>query len=599
MIKHNEIIKKIKLSANKTKRIDLKKIYPLGKVECLDKINVELSFDGKKYFKYDVVDSFNNETARYIKITSLVDQTVTIYAGLGYVAFKNEEFEKHFVNRHYWTGADGIYSFNLTQKEDYNQQNDKTLFVFGDTFMGQANENGQRIEPTAMVNNTLAYYENGKITFEAAKDDNGNFKSLFDPNERILQRGYDIKHITIYHGDVDLKPYCSELNFNKDIQIDFDIKGLHNIVKIEIENYHDTPEFGTSTVKRGASVIDVYSSLDGNNYTYITRLNLDKYSEENPLNTFLTSFNARYIRFVLPKELNGNDSLPEDKIVGLKKVYFYQEKGQLYDVIATANSAFYKKMKESWFWLQDGIIKDDKLYIYPCVIEEDLNGIEGYEFKMVGVSNLIVDIKDNKLDYRNYKINQVPLYKVHDGKEYMFPIAIHQEDEYAYFYGYYNELKYFLRHLIVARIKIKDLDDLNNLEFFDGNTWVNDMINAKSILQHVSCEMSVQKIVEGENKGKYLAVFQYDTNSPKVAYAIGDSVTGPFSSPKVVYVAEEVKKYNPKTTYTYNAKAHLHLSTPKNILVSYNCNDMSMKKNKDDYTIYHPRFLNLLDNSND
>ena len=97
MIKHNEIIKKIKLSANKTKRIDLKKIYPLGKVECLDKINVELSFDGKKYFKYDVVDSFNNETARYIKITSLVDQTVTIYAGLGYVAFKNEEFEKHFV----------------------------------------------------------------------------------------------------------------------------------------------------------------------------------------------------------------------------------------------------------------------------------------------------------------------------------------------------------------------------------------------------------------------------------------------------------------------------------------------------------------------
>lgn len=599
MIKHNEIIKKIKLSANKTRTIDLKKIYPLGKVECLDKINVELSFDGKKYFKYDVVDSFNNETTRYIKLTSLVDQTVTIYAGLGYVAFKNEEFEKHFVNRHYWTGADGIYSFNLTQKEDYNQQNDKTLFVFGDTFMGQANENGQRIEPTAMVNNTLAYYENGKITFEAAKDENGNFKSLFDPNERILQRGYDIKHITIYHGDVDLKPYCSELNFNKDIQIDFDIKGLHNIVKIEIENYHDTPEFGTSTVNRGASVIDVYSSLDGNNYTYISRLNLEKYSEENPLNTFLTSFNARYIRFVLPKELNGNDSLPEDKIVGLKKVYFYQEKGQLYDVIATANSSFYKKMKESWFWLQDGIIKDDKLYIYPCVIEEDLNGIEGYEFKMVGVSNLIVDIKDNKLDYRNYKINQVPLYKVHDGKEYMFPIAIHQEDEYAYFYGYYNELKYFLRHLIVARIKIKDLDDLNNLEFFDGNTWVNDMINAKSILQHVSCEMSVQKIVEGENKGKYLAVFQYDTNSPKVAYAIGDSVTGPFSSPKVVYVAEEVKKYNPKTTYTYNAKAHLHLSTPKNILVSYNCNDMSMKKNKDDYTIYHPRFLNLLDNSND
>ena len=62
---------------------------------------------------------------------------------------------------------------------------------------------------------------------------------------------------------------------------------------------------------------------------------------------------------------------------------------------------------------------------------------------------------------------------------------------------------------------------------------------------------------------------------------------------------EEVNNYNVGTTYTYNAKAHLHLSRPKDILVSYNCNDMSMKQNKLDYSIYHPRFLNLKDTSND
>ena len=599
MIKNNELLVQVEVIENNEKIIDLEKIYPLGKIKYIGIVQIELSHDGDKYFSVDVKDCFDNETARFIKIKSNTSQVIEIFMGLGYVAYKNHEFEKLFIRKSYWTGADGIYSFNLEKKEDYNQQDDKTLFVFGDTFMGFVNEQGNRIEPTAMVNNTLAYYKNGNIQFEAAKDVEGNFVSLFNPDERILQRGYDVKYLTIYHGDEPLKPYISELNFTKDIEIYFDVKGIHEIVKIEIENYHDDPEFGVSTTSRGASVIDVYSSIDGNKYEFIERLNLEKYSKEKQRNSYDISFKARYIKFVLPVNENGNDSYKEDKIVGLKKVYFYQQKGQLYDVKATSNSSFFKKSKESWFWLQDGIIKDDKLFIYPCVIEEELNGIEGYEFKMVGVTNLIVDIKDKKIDYNSYKINQVPLYKIVDGKEYMFPIAIHQEDDYAYFYGYYNELKYFLRHLIVARIKISEIEDLNNLEFFDGENWVNDMESTKSILQHVSCEMSVQKIVEGENKGKYLAVFQYDTNGPKVAYAIGESVSGPFSKPRVVYVAEEVKKYNPKTTYTYNAKAHLHLSTPRNILVSYNCNDMSMAKNKMDYSIYHPRFLNLLDTSND
>ena len=218
---------------------------------------------------------------------------------------------------------------------------------------------------------------------------------------------------------------------------------------------------------------------------------------------------------------------------------------------------------------------------------------------MVGVAYLKLNIADNKIDYKNVTMRTVPLYRFEHNREYMLPIAIYQENEYAYFYGYYYQRDTFIRHLIVSRIKLEKIEDLNNLEYFDGNDWVKDMNKSKSILTHVSCEMSVQKIVEGENAGKYLAVFQYDTNSPKVAYSIGESVTGPFSKPRIIHVAEEVTSYNSKTTYSYNAKAHLHLSSPKNILVSYNCNDMSMAKNKEEFSIYHPRFLNFIDTSND
>ena len=599
MVKHNDILVQVELKKGEEKLIDLGCIYPLGKVEYKGNIKIDLSHDGTRYFNRVVDDSLEDETARYIKIKSGINQTVTIRAGLGYYAIKNKEFEKHFIRKHHWSGADGIYSFNLERKEDYNQQNDKTLFVFGDTFVGQVNELGNRLEPTAMVNNTLAYYHNGKIDFEVAKGPLGDYRSLFEPNKEMQKKGYDARNLTMYRGEVNASPFISALDFDKDIEIVFHIHGIHHINKIGIENFRDEPEFGATTVNRGVKCLDVYTSNDGKEYNYIQRFKLNKYSKEDPINFFDVDIDAKYIKFVIPCNLNGNDSLLEDKIVGLRKVYFFNHKGLLYDVSATANSSFFNKTKENWFWLQDGIIKDNTLHIYPCIIEEDLNGIEGYEFKMTGVAYLQLDIVDGKVDYNNVKMRNVPLYRFEKNREYMFPIAIYQEDEYAYFYGYYYERETFVRHLLVSRITLDKITDLNNLEYFDGTNWVSDMNKAKSILKHVSCEMSVQKIVEGENKGKYLAIFQYDTNGPKVAYAIGESVTGPFTKPRIVYQTEEVETYNKGTTYTYNAKAHLHLSSPRNILVSYNCNDMSMKRNKDDYSIYHPRFLNLIDTSND
>ena len=599
MVKRNDILVKVELKKGEEKLVDLGRIYPLGKIEYKGNVKIDLSHDGKKYFNKVIDDSLEDETARYIKFKSGIKQTVTVRAGLGYYAVKNEEFEKHFVRRHHWTGADGIYSFNLENKEDYNQQNDKTLFVFGDTFVGQVNEQGNRLEPTAMVNNTFGYYHNGKIDFEVAKGKFGEYKSLFVPTAEMQKKGYDARNLTMYLGEVNSAPFISEMDFGKDIEIIFHIHGVHHVNKIGIENFRDEPEFGATTTDRGVNCLDVYSSNDGVEYKYEQRFVLEKYSPENTINFFDVNIDAKYIKFIIPYELNGNDSLKEDKIVGLKKVYFFNHKGLLYDVTTTANSSFFGITKNNWFWLQDGIIKDNTLHIYPCIIEEDLNGIEGYEFKMTGVAYLKLNIIDGKIDYDNVKMRNVPLYRFENNREYMLPIAIYQEEEYAYFYGYYYERTTFVRHLIVSRIPVSKITDLNNLEYYDGKNWVTDMNKAKSILTHVSCEMSVQKIVEGENKGKYLAVFQYDTNGPQVAYSIGESVVGPFGKPRIVYVTEEVENYNKGTTYTYNAKAHLHLSSPRNILVSYNCNDMLMKKNKEDYSIYHPRFLNLLDTSND
>ena len=167
MIKHNEKLVSVILKKNEETFIELDRIYPLGNIDYKGELKILLSYENKKYFSYKVEgNSFDNETARYLKITSSIDQEITIYMGLGYYVEKNLEMTSLFERAHGWNGGDGIYSFNLEREKDYNQQNDRTLFVFGDTFVGHARKDKVRIEPTAFVNNSFGYYQNGKIDFE-------------------------------------------------------------------------------------------------------------------------------------------------------------------------------------------------------------------------------------------------------------------------------------------------------------------------------------------------------------------------------------------------------------------------------------------------
>ncbi len=595
-MKHNEILTHFAIEANIEKTIELDRIYPLGIIEYKGSIDVQISCDNKSFERCNITsNSFKDVTAKYIKLTSSISQEITIYLGLGYYAETNPTMSNLFEKTYGWTGADGIYSFNLEHEEDYDQKNDKTLFVFGDTFYG-ATKDLARIELTAMVNNSFGYYKNSKIDFVVNKTKYNSACSLFEPNEDMLKVGYLAKNLTNYSLEK-TKPFVSALNCNDDVVLNFDLHGIHTVNTIIIENFDDTPELGIANDERKVKVIDIYSSEDGENFKFISKEELS-ITENKTLIAINTT--AKVIRFVINKNENIKNRQTEDDCVGLNKVYFYDNLGLLNDVTTTTNQEFYQGTSKMWYWLQDGIIVNNSLYIFPLLIEEELNGIEGFEFKMDGTAYLKMPIENKEVKFNKVEMRLAsPLYKVVGTKEYVFPTAIMREGDYAYFYGYCNERDQFLRHLILARIPLSEIDDLNNLMFFDGKDYIRDITKSKFLVSHVSCEMSVQKIVDGENKGKYLAVFHYDTNGPCVAYAIGDTKEGPFTSPRIIYVTKEPEEINKGTTYTYNAKSHLHLSSPRNILVSYNVNDMSMKQSKLNRTIYHPRFLNFIDTSND
>lgn len=607
MFKHNSLILEMNLNKDEEKIVDLQQMLPLGKIEHEGELSIEKSYDGENYQKVEVADSFEDQTARYLKIAASKKTKIKIFAGLGYLLSHDEKMTKLFTNHDGWGGADGIYSFNLeSESETYDQKEDKTMFVFGDTFVG-ATEGLRRLEPTAMVNNTLAYYKQGNIDFVVNRGETENFISLFEPDKTIRQRGYIASNLVKYSKDIDYPPYISALHPKRNVELTFDFHGKNQIKNIKVENYHKEPSFDLDQSKRGAKRIDIFTSDNDIDFSFYKTVKLKKYGLDKPLESIDVDINSRFVKFVFPidADFNHGGLNSKDRVVGLKKVYFYNEE-QLFDISVKANSEANYSEAKAWFWLQDGIRYKDDFYIFPTVVEEDLNGLEGFEFKISGTCMIKCKIVDQNIDFKNAFMREVPLFNLSDDKEYIFPAAIlnnngkdEKADGFVYFYGYYNDRPKFVRSLIVGRIKPENLDNLNQMRYFDGKNWVKDMTKASPLLEHISCEMSVQPIVEGENKGKYLAVFQYDVNGPYLAYAIGESLVGPFSEPRIIYRAKEVDEMYKGTTYAYNAKSHLHLSSPRDILVSYNVNDTSMKNNKMDYTIYHPRFLNFHDNSDD
>jgi hypothetical protein len=93
-----------------------------------------------------------------------------------------------------WTGADGIYSVPLNGFEQpSNEGNNKQLILFGDTFIGEVDSLGRRVN-SQIINNTLAIMQNtepieNNIEFFWREDSNGNPETVFIPETPTANQG--------------------------------------------------------------------------------------------------------------------------------------------------------------------------------------------------------------------------------------------------------------------------------------------------------------------------------------------------------------------------------------------------------------------------
>lgn len=256
-----------------------------------------------------------------------------------------------------------------------------------------------------------------------------------------------------------------------------------------------------------------------------------------------------------------------------------------------------------WFWLQDGVVVGQTLYLSPLVMKMDTTKPEGFQFKIGGIAMAAVPLQDGKPLFEQARQYRTRLYARKDGFQYVGGIAYmpyteqagwQDGDGYIYVYGYRSQLEVYRNcQLIAGRVRPEEFENESRWRWYDGKGWNGtDITEAMPLLDHVSCEMSVMPIRAGRQKGKFLAVFQYDVQSSYVAYSVGETPAGPFEPAKMVWLCDENRRIDP-TAYMYNAKAHCHLSEPDSILASYNVNTPSMEINYRFGTIYRPRFIRL------
>lgn len=603
--------------------------YPIKEIEIMNfiddqnltisDVDISVSLDGVRYDKihddYPLNDTvtvipLDNTLAKSIKITFKNDESQLFYGlndikvvlGEGMIVKEDSEWTDAFLNYSGWSGADGVFSFNLTNGNDtIGATADTTGFVFSDTFIGEANsETNIRFNDT-MINNTFGYYldsdllkENLEFEWDLNED---TPQSLFLPNSYI---GYTESNIV---NNIGLDIYqtkeakiTSESNGNMwrsettdNVSVTFDMKDIVTISEMYIWNYNDDTSIGIKD-------ISIYSSGDGIEYTLIDTYTINQATGQDMMSYSskieFDSIEAKYIKINI--QSNYQDTATQ---FGIGKIMFFDNENQyIYPSVDATSTDLTIEDNEltSRLWIQDGVVIDDYLYLFPLLVKD-------YQsfFKVYKTGIIKVPIVDERLDYDNLEYLDSDLTSVDSTGSYIYYGAgvlnntvydgNENGDGYIYIYGYKD---YNGRHLTVARCLPEDITNTNNWTYYNGTDFVNDINQSKELIEGVSPELSVTYIPSGMYEGKFMLIVMEDTTSGYIGYSISDTPYGDFEDFETIYKTSIGEQYN--GAFSYNAKMHSHLSEEGNYLISYNVNTTSLS-GLNNVDVYRPRFIRMIE----
>ncbi|MDO9629859.1 MAG: DUF4185 domain-containing protein [Acholeplasmataceae bacterium] len=610
----------MKESSIKTHQLifSLDAIYPIDQIiwtsyigelaEKIDSISIDVSLNGISYQR--IVNNFQlskeveeislgGTMASKIKITAKADekyygiQDVRLKLADGLIVLEDKAWSNTFLRYNGWTGADGIFTFNLTDgDESIGASKNTTGFIFSDTFVGEVYQNNKLRKSFTMINNSLGYYDWNKpfdeaFTFDYKISDN-KAKSVFTPDHYIGKQARNLLDgdgLSITQSSEATLTNSTEgiswLTNQVPSEVVIDLKDFYNVGSIYLWNYNSNTSYGAKKIEISYS----QDKITYNNPSIYT-MNPAGGSAIEPYTLEISSLeqNARYIKI---KVLESYDL----EFVGLGKLMIFSTDDIYLFGQATASShvdSLEPNENSARLWLQDGVVVNQNLYIFPILVKDESN-----IFKVHNVGLIKAPIVDERIDYSNSEYLDSPLQvKTQDGGTIFLGAGLMNHsnvDGYIYIYGY-KDLRG--RHLVVGRFLPRDIENFNAWEYFNGTDWTHDINQVHGLISKVSAELSVTYIESGLFAGKFMLVVMEDTTSGIISYSISDTPYGPFGSYNQIYKTSESTYL--RAAFTYNAKLHPSLSEPGNFLISYNVNT-TLVGALTDANIYYPRFIRIIE----
>lgn len=246
-----------------------------------------------------------------------------------------------------------------------------------------------------------------------------------------------------------------------------------------------------------------------------------------------------------------------------------------------------------WYWFADGIAHEGGLALFAQRMRRTEAG-GPFGFARSGLALLLFAAPEGGR-FRDPVQLEVPFHLPATGTrgEVTFGQALTPNtaeagaphpDGWLYVYGLQEDP--LVKKLVAARVAPADLARFDAWRFWNGARWVADPRRAAVLTGRVSSEFSVTPIGD-----RFLLVYQEDTLSRRIVGKWGDTPVGPFGPAFLLY---ECPVPDQPAVFTYNAKAHPHLSEPGELLVSYNVNAWDFWDHFRYADVYRPRFVRIV-----
>jgi len=242
-----------------------------------------------------------------------------------------------------------------------------------------------------------------------------------------------------------------------------------------------------------------------------------------------------------------------------------------------------------WFWLYAGIQSEDKLHAFLPRFEKTKNP-GAFGFRSV---DLWLGTVGNPGDTPTaWKVNysKVPFAEFTAERKRLFGSALLRVEDHIYIYGYDEKPKkpFPSRKVLVARVPADKLADFIEWRFLADGTWKDEAADAVGQVDGLATEFSVSYL---PGLKQYAMVYSESGLSERIVGRFSTTPEGPWSEPVLLYKCPEMKQN--KKVFNYAAKAHPHLASGNELIVSYVVNAFDLGPVIDNAELYWPRFVRI------